>query len=97
MSGGSYNYLCHVWEADEMLAKLNDLLEMSTRLAGLGYAEDAAKETEELICIINQAKVRIVTRMNRLKNVWHAVEWWDSADYSESQVKEALEKYRKGD
>lgn len=95
MSGGSYNYLCHCWEAEDLIGKLSDLQNMSTRLSGLGYAQDAAKETEELVCLINQAKVRIEVRMKRLKDVWRAVEWWDSGDYNQDRVKEVLTEYRK--
>lgn len=95
MSGGSYNYLCHK-DAHDLLGSWNDddLRTMADRLAALGYAEDAAHETEEMICMIRQARVRIDTRIARLRGVWKAVEWWDSGDYSEDQVRSALSVYR---
>jgi|SRR6187402_151479 len=94
MSGGSYNYL-HGADADDLLSgKSADLARMAERLAGLDYAEDAARETEELILIVRQFRIRAEARMERLAGVWHAVEWWDSCDYSEDQVKQALAKYR---
>lgn len=94
MSGGSYNYLCHAFDLDDLLEKRGSLQEMADRLAGLGYAEDAAKETEELLVLLNQWRVHAEVRRNRLAEVWKAVEWWDSSDCGEDGVREALAKYR---
>ncbi|WP_030757260.1 hypothetical protein [Streptomyces sp. NRRL F-5135] len=94
MSGGSYNYACAALNLEDLVGKRGDLREMADRLAGLGYAEDAAKETEELLVLLNQWSVRAEVRLNRLADVWHAVEWWDSNDSSETRVHEALAKYR---
>lgn len=94
MSGGSYNYL---YSKDTDMGLLNEEAEldsMAQRLAGLGYAEDAARETEEILLLIRQAKVRIDTRAQRLRGIWHAVEWWDSADSGEDGVQAELAKYR---
>lgn len=96
MSGGSYNYLGCISYDDlgELLAKESDLREMADRLAGLGYARDAARETEELLTMLRQWKTRAEVRVKRLHGVWHAVEWWDSCDWGEDRVHEALAKYR---
>lgn len=94
MSGGSYNYLCHAWDLDDLLEHRAGLEKMSARLAGLGWAEDAARETEELLVMLRQWQVRAETRMERLREVWKAVEWWDSGDWGEDQVRAALAKYR---
>jgi len=94
MSGGSYNYLCHAFDLDDLLSSRGSLREMADRLAGLGYAEDAAKETEELLILLNQWSVRAEVRRNRLAKVWKAVEWWDSCDSGEDDVREALAAYR---
>jgi hypothetical protein len=94
MSGGSYNYLNSTWDLDDLLKKRGDLEDMSARLAGLGWAEDAARETEELLVMLRQWEIRAETRITRLRDVWKAVEWWDSNDWSEAQVREALAKYR---
>jgi hypothetical protein len=67
---------------------------MADRLAGLGYAEDAAKETEELLVLLSQWNVRADVRLKRLADVWKAVEWWDSCDWGEEHVREALATYR---
>jgi hypothetical protein len=98
MSGGSYNYLGSICYDDlaELLSKESDLRDMADRLAGLGYAQDAAAETEELLVMLRQWKTRAEVRVRRLIDVWHAVEWWDSCDWSEEQVRTALERYRAG-
>lgn len=97
MSGGSYNYLGTVSDLADLLSHESDLRDMADRLAGLGYAEDAAQETEELLTMLRQWKVRAEVRIRRLSDVWHAVEWWDSCDYSEDQVHKALASYRDRD
>lgn len=94
MSGGSYEYLCHTWDLDDLLAKRGELERMSARLSGLGWAEDAARETEELLVMLRQWQIRAETRITRLRDVWKAIEWWDSCDWSEDQVREALAAYR---
>lgn len=94
MSGGSYNYLCHK-DAPEIVEAQGDLQEMADRLARLGYAEDAAVETTEVLLEVRQAMVRINARIGRLREVWRAVEWWDSGDIREGGVRLALENYRK--
>ena len=97
MSGGSYNYLCYKdssqllsGEADE------DLQEMADSLTELKYAEDAAKETQDLLLIIKQSRDRIEASRKRLEAIWHSLEWWMSGDSGENEFKEELEKYRGG-
>ena|SRR5579872_5698491 len=95
MSGGSYNYLCHKFDVDELIrGGMQDLQSMTDRLAGLGYASDAARESEELLLTIRQMQNRTQVMMDRLRDVWQAVEWWDSCDSDEDRVKDALKKYR---
>lgn len=94
MSGGSYNYLFTAQDLEDLHNRRHDLEEMANRLAGLGYAQDAARETEELLVLFRQWETRAAVRMHRLEDVWHAVEWWDSNDSSEQRVHEALAKYR---
>lgn len=95
MSGGSYDYLCHK-ESGELFEYSNEanLERMAQRLAGLGYAEDAARETEELLLLVRQSRMRLQVRMERLAGLWRAVEWWDSCDSGEDGVKHALDNYR---
>lgn len=93
MSGGSYNYLfCK--DSDQLVNEESTIQEMADRLASLGYAEDAARETTELLLMIRQARVRIDTRARRLSQVWQSVEWWDSGDGGEDGLAKALAQYR---
>ena len=93
MSGGSYNYLCFV-DAGEILQRQQDLQVMADDLAKLGYAPDAAKETENLLLTVRQFDNRIQTMLDRMSPVWRAMEWWHSADSNEDDFKVALAKYR---
>lgn len=93
MSGGSYNYLCHA-DAEELMNKTCDIQDMADRLAGLGYAQDAAAETMALLLTVRQYENRINAMCERLSDIWRAVEWWDSMDSEEDTVKVALEGYR---
>lgn len=94
MSGGRYNYLCGAQDLEDINGKRFALREMADRLAGLGYAQDAAAETEELIVLLQQWEVRATVRIKRLTDVWKAVEWWDSNDSGEDGLHEALAAYR---
>lgn len=94
MSGGAYEYLCWKTELDELLSRQHHLRNMADRLAGLGYAADAAEETEELLIMLRQWQIRAEVRVKRLEAVWKAVEWWDSADWGEDRVHAALRAYR---
>ncbi|MBR8638604.1 hypothetical protein KEF29_03140 [Streptomyces tuirus] len=94
MSGGSYNYLYEACDLEDLQNRQHDLRDMADRLAALGYAQDAATETEELLALFRQWQIRAGVRIRRLENVWKAIEWWDSADWSEHRVHEALAEYR---
>ena len=93
MSGGSYEYL-FVKDVDQLLNAESLIKAMFERLAGLGYAEDAAKETFDLLLTLRQFRVRIEVMQGRLSEVWRAIEWWDSGDSGEDGFKEALDSYR---
>lgn len=95
MSGGSYDYLCFADSSDALTDKVEyNLANMAQRLAGLGWADDAARESTELLLLIRQAQVNLGVRMDRLRDIWKAVEWWDSMDSGEDGVREALVQYR---
>ena len=95
MSGGSFDYLC--WKEPGELSDYEFQIErMRDALIDVGYAPDAARETDELLLIIRQMKALIDLRIERLRPVWHAMEWWRSSDSIEKTFKEALEKYRGG-
>jgi len=95
MSGGSYNYLCFKDSAQLLSGEAdNDLQEMADSLAKLKYANDVAKETQDLLLTIRQDRNRIEVSKKRLEDIWHSLEWWVSNDSSEDDFKESLKKYR---
>lgn len=94
MSGGSYNYLFSKSPSLILETCQSELQEMADRLAGLGYAKDAAYETQALLLQLRQFENRIQASIDRLSTVWKAVEWTDSGDSGEESIKEALTKYR---
>jgi hypothetical protein len=95
VSGGSYGYLYSKDAGDLMsYACHSELQAMAERIAGLGYAEDAAKDAFDLIAMLTTQRVRIDAAIDRLSDVFRAVEWWDSSDWSENAVRSALAKYR---
>jgi hypothetical protein len=78
MSGGSFNYL---YTQDPY--SVEDLEQMADELRSRGMYE-AAKETRALIP--HRAS-------QELEELWHAVEWHRSCDWSEAQVAKAFVKY----
>lgn len=92
MSGGSFDYLC-TKDYNDLCNQQAIISEMRDKLTEMGY-EDAARETESVNLIIDAFRVRMETRLKRLSNVWHAVEWYVSHDYGRDQVEKAIEKYR---
>jgi hypothetical protein len=94
MSGGSYDYLCFK-DAGELVHGYEAQLEsMIDRLASVGYAEDAAKESMDLLLEVRAYRVRVDAMIARLSPVWKAVEWWDSGDSGPDDLKESLAEYR---
>ncbi|MDT7847206.1 hypothetical protein [Streptomyces justiciae] len=94
MSGGSYDWLYEAQDLEDLQARQFQLEAMAERLAGLGYAQDAARETEELLVLFRQWQTRAGVRVARLADLWQAVEYWDSADRTEDAVRTALAAYR---
>ena len=93
MSGGSFDYLCYK-ESEDLLQSDHQLQSMADELARLGYAEDAARETQDLLLTIRTMRNRVQTSIDRLSDVWRAIEWWRSGDWGEDQIKEVLARYR---
>lgn len=94
MSGGSLNYLfCK--EPEDLFNHIEDLEEVEFVLLRKGY-QDIAKDVRRLIEYLQTAYNRIEVLSTQLNDVFHAVEWWKSADYGESTLREHLEEYRNG-
>jgi hypothetical protein len=93
MSGGSFNYL-YAADLEDFINREGDLERMRDELIALGNAEDAVRETDEIILMLRQFRVLIETRANRMSPIWKAMEWWRSGDSGEEAVTIAIEKYR---
>lgn len=93
MSGGSWEYLCHKG-IDELVDSEDVIQKMTERLIALGYAADAAKETQELVLVIRQFRNHGTMIADRLSEIWKAVEWVDSGDWTDGHIQSALKAYR---
>lgn len=78
MSGGSFNYLC--WHD---VTTHFQFLEMAKFLESQG-AYDAAAATMAFVC----------REDDPIRELWRAVEWWQSCDTGENHFLEALAKWR---
>jgi hypothetical protein len=92
MSGGSFNYLYGIENLAELGdnhsgPSLDDLQAMAEFLAGLGWADAAAGETREWLELAEREIPK------RLRDVWHAMEWWRSCDYGEDQARAEVQRY----
>lgn len=92
MSGGSYDYL-YCKEPAEMFENVLYIDDMAATLTKLNYL-DVARDMTRLSEYIKTAYNRIEVLSVQLRPVMKAVEWYESADYSKENVKEAVEKYR---
>lgn len=84
MSGGHYNYLCYK-DSNEVGSQREELEKMAARLKELG-AYDAAYRTEEISVFFFNLQQKI----EKLRDVWHAVEWLDSGDWGYDQAMEVI-------
>lgn len=96
MSGGSYNYLCYK-DPEELLSgnNIGYLEDMCELLLKLDY-NDVARDMQRLIEYCKTAYNRIDVLMEQLKDVMHAIEWYESGDYGLDNLKKHLEDYRNG-
>lgn len=94
MSGGSYDYLYAKVEDGLFTGDYTDglyhLERMAERLEGLDWCSEIGRDVRALIKRAQQ----IDAELTRFRDVFHAVEWWDSGDWTESDVREAVAKYR---
>lgn len=92
MSGGSFNYLCYSGTHD-IQGRVEELQQMTDALNDLGYP-DAARETYATIAIMRQQQIRLQTHIDRLHDVWKAVEWVESNDWAPDAIPRAIAEYR---
>lgn len=95
MSGGSFNYL-YAKDAEDLLSGqgVEELNEMGETLSDLGYEEEA-KETFLIQYEVKKARQELEKRINKIKGVWKAVEWYESKDSGIEHVQKEIEKFRK--
>lgn len=94
MSGGSHNYLCWA-EMPDIIGRTADMEDIEQTLIQEGYT-DIAKDVRRLIEYCKSAETRISVLFEQLENVFHDIEWYDSADISKETLIKRLEQYRKG-
>lgn len=87
MSGGSFNYLCTQYPPST-----EELGHMLSELEALGYAQDAAEATRVMLAAVSYPTDE--SYQEPLRGVWRAVEWWRSCDSTETDVRQALARYR---
>lgn len=92
MSGGAYDYLCFVEDAGDLANKREALDRMIVRLSGLAYAHPALVETERIAAALRRLDA-FLEASRPLMEVWNRVEWWDSGDIGEDQVRAAAAEY----
>lgn len=87
MSGGSFNYLCYV-DAEEIGQRLGALDDMASALEVV--CPEAAAATREIADHVRGVQPKI----DALKDLWHAVEWWHSSDWGRERVESVVAAYR---
>lgn len=104
MSGGSFNYLC-VKSAEEILANPDSLFEMAEWLNTHYPKSWAALNTNLVVTRIKEIQTELdifTTKMqdlqpdamvNKLSDVWHDIEWFESNDYGKDRVEAAIQEY----
>lgn len=97
MSGGGMNYL-YLKAVPDLFAQesIDDMELTEALLLAEGYL-DSAKDVRRLIEYIKSAENRIGVLHEQLTGVFHAAEWYFSADYGKDSLVRELEKYRRGD
>jgi hypothetical protein len=94
MSGGSHNYLCYA-EMPDIVGRTADMENMERILIEEGYT-DIAKDVRRLIEYCKSAEVRVGVLFEQLHEVFHDIEWYDSADIGKETLCKTLENYRNG-
>jgi hypothetical protein len=93
VSGGSFNYL-FIKDADEVFANPTELRRMVQELTVFPEAADVAADAANALAVVDYQTARLQTHLDRLKDVFHAIEWWQSGDWSEDDVRKAIAEYR---
>ena len=90
MSGGSFNYLCHV-QPEDLDNRIEDLESMSRALSDLGY-EKIGQKIDDFIKELNKMNNKKQKFLDKYSDIMQAVEWFYSADSSFKNVEEEAKK-----
>ena len=94
MSGGSLSYLYNK-QFPEVCNYIDEMKKVEKELISQGYT-DIARDVRRLIEYCLTAENRISVLFDNLSDVFHAVEWYYSSDYSEDSLIKELDRYRAG-
>lgn len=89
MSGGSFNYLAQAVKFGGDWKDGGQVADMAAELKDRGYA-DASDATQEIIALLDLAQAKA----EHLAEVWHAVEWRKSGDWTNDQLEEVVREWR---
>lgn len=78
MSGGSFDYL-YLKDAAQMCQAKEHLRNMAAELQDIG-AGQAYRDTAHILALVEELERAVDD--NPLMQVWHAIEWWKSCDWS---------------
>lgn len=102
MSGGSFNYLCNRETEDLLDLGGDELLAMRAELAERPDGALAVAMIDSLVATLSSLRADreafrqrcadVDVSRRELNAVFHAVEWWRSADWGEDRVIAALAK-----
>lgn len=85
MSGGSFDYLSETQSLAALLAERDNITGTAEALRERGHTL-AADETEALLIELDTIEAYVLRRVDRLRDVWKAVEFTVSGDWSEADV-----------
>lgn len=88
MSGGSFDYL-HSKEIRVIMGEVRDLTRMRDLLMGVDKGFTAAGLTAADFTRVLEGIDALAILINELRPMMQAVEWWQSADWNEDDVREA--------
>lgn len=96
MSGGSLGYLYNKDPGDLFEEYNREYLERAEALLLAQGYRDIARDVRRLLEYTYAAENRIGVLFDDLRDVLHAVEWYDSSDYGKDTLRKKLEEYRNG-
>lgn len=85
MSGGKYNYLCY--HTDEIMCRRETLEKMTQDLESVEWAAGIVTANKLILLMLDTLKIAT----EDMQEEWHAIEWWQSGDWSEERARGVTE------